>query len=85
MGERWWEGEKIRLGSASEQLRDYIEGLETASIRMDNRIEQLETELLNARREALEEAERVCDEHEKANLYGVKECAAAIRALKEKE
>ena len=26
----------------------------------------------------------VCDEQEKANLYGVKECAAAIRARGEK-
>ncbi len=27
--------------------------------------------------------EEVCDENERANLDGVKECAAAIRALKE--
>lgn len=32
---------------------------------------------------ALEEAAKVCDEREFANLYGIKECAAAIRALKE--
>jgi hypothetical protein len=76
MGERWWEGEKIRLGSASERLRDYIEGLETASIRMDNRIEQLERELANARRDALEEAARTVEPWPTA--------AAVIRALKEK-
>lgn len=32
---------------------------------------------------ALEEAAKVCDEREFANLYGIKECAAEIRALKE--
>ena len=32
----------------------------------------------------LEEAAKVCDEREHANLHGVKECAAAIRSLKEK-
>lgn len=32
---------------------------------------------------ALEEAAKVCDEREFANLYGIKECAAAIRDLKE--
>lgn len=31
---------------------------------------------------ALEEAAEVCDEREPMNLYGVKECATAIRALK---
>ena len=33
---------------------------------------------------ALEEAAKACDESEIANFYGVRECAAAIRALKEK-
>lgn len=31
-----------------------------------------------------EECAKVCDERERANLYGVKECAAAIRARGEK-
>ena len=31
----------------------------------------------------IERCAEVCDENERANLYGVKECAAAIRALKE--
>jgi hypothetical protein len=30
-----------------------------------------------------EECAKVCDERERANLYGFKECAAAIRARKD--
>jgi hypothetical protein len=39
-----------------------------------------ELEALAARLAEREECAKVCDERERANLYGVKECAAAIRA-----
>lgn len=35
------------------------------------------------RKDENEACAKVCDETEKANLYGVKECAAAIRARRE--
>lgn len=90
MGERWWLGEKIRMGAPAEQLDLYIEGLEAASIRMDNRIEQLEAEVKIARLAALEEAARVAEAsvptHPHTNIGGGmkiagQHIAAAIRAL----